>query len=84
MADQLTSITGIVIPASWDTSGAILGTAIVTFDEDIVTVADTGAGRSLIQHLRKTVTVRGTLTTNTVYKTIQVLDFHLSNPGESA
>jgi hypothetical protein len=41
MENQFTSITGIVIPASWDTSGAILGTAIVTFDEDIVTVADT-------------------------------------------
>jgi hypothetical protein len=84
MGHQLTSITGIVIPASWDTSGAILGSAIVTFDEDIVSVADTRAGRLLLQHLRKTVTVRGKLTTGTGSKTIQVLDFHLSNPGEAA
>ncbi|MCF8075177.1 MAG: hypothetical protein K9K63_11010 [Desulfotignum sp.] len=84
MADQLTSITGIVIPASWDTNGAILGTAIVTFDEDIVTVADTRAGRPLIHHLRKTVTVRGQITPGTVSKTIHVLDFHLPAPGEAA
>lgn len=84
MTHQLTSITGIVIPASWDPNGAILGTAIVTFDEDIVSVADTGSGRSLIQHLRKTVTVRGKLTTGTVSKTIQVLEFYLHGSGEAA
>jgi hypothetical protein len=84
MENQFTSITGIVIPASWDTSGAILGTAIVTFDEDIVTVADTRAGRPLLQHLRRTVTVRGQMTTDTVSKIIHVLNFHLHDPGEPA
>lgn len=84
MENQLTSITGIVIPAFWDTNGAILGTAIVTFDEDLVTVADTGSGRSLIQHLRKTVTVTGQMTTGTVSKTIAVLGFYLHGSGEAA
>jgi hypothetical protein len=84
MEHPLTSITGIVIPASWDTSGAILGTAIVTFDEDTVMVADTGSGRTLIQHLRKTVTVTGQMSTRDASKTIHVLEFRLHGSGEAA
>jgi hypothetical protein len=40
METPLTSIKGIIIPASWDTNGTILSTAIVTFDEDIFAVTD--------------------------------------------
>ncbi len=84
MENQLTSITGIVIPASWDPNGAVTGTAIVTFDEDIVTVAATGFGRSLTQHLRKTVTVKGQITTGTVPKSIHVLECYFHGSGEAA
>lgn len=77
MEQPITSITGIVIPASWDAGGAVLGTAIVTFDEDTVMVADTDSGSALIQHLRKTVTVTGQMSTRNASKTIQVKEFHL-------
>jgi hypothetical protein len=84
MEHPLTSITGIVIPASWDAAGAILGTAIVTFDEDTVMVADTGFGSALIHHLRKTVTVTGQVSTRDAFKTIHVQQFRLHGPGEAA
>lgn len=83
METELTSITGIVIPASWDAHGAILGTAIVTFDEDLVMVADTGPGSTLTHHLRKTVTVTGRVT-GTTSKTIHVFDVYFHGPGEAA
>ena len=72
MTTELTSITGIVIPASWDSGGKVLGTAIVTFDEDHVAVADTGSGRDLILHLRETVTVFGQMQVQGTLKTIHV------------
>jgi hypothetical protein len=84
MEHQLTSITGIVIPASWDAGGMVLGTAIVTFDEDTVMVADTDSGSALIQHLRKTVTVTGQVSTHNASKIIQVSEFRLHGPGEAA
>lgn len=82
MATDLTSITGIVIPASWDTSGTITGTAIVTFDEDHVMVADTGPGRDLVLHLRETVTVSGLIEIQGPLKTVHVQTFHICHPGE--
>jgi hypothetical protein len=84
MEQPITSITGIVIPASWDAGGAILGTAIVTFDEDTVMVADTDSGSALIQHLRKTVTVTGQISTLDASKTIHVMEFRLHGPDEAA
>jgi hypothetical protein len=81
MATDFTSITGIVIPASWDTGGTITGTAIVTFDEDRVMVADTGPGRDLVLHLRETVTVFGHLEIQGLSKTIHVRKFSISCPG---
>ena len=82
MATDLTSITGIVIPASWDSSGIITGTAIVTFDEDHVMVADTGPGRDLVLHLRETVTVFGLIEMQGPSKTVHVQKFHICHPGE--
>ncbi|MDZ7665053.1 MAG: hypothetical protein U5K27_06955 [Desulfotignum sp.] len=84
MATDFTSITGIVIPASWDAGGTILGTAIVTFDEDHITVADTGPGSALIPYLRKTVTVTGQLQIQGNSKTIHVREFNVLVPGEAA
>jgi hypothetical protein len=84
MATDLTSITGIVIPASWDTAGTILGTAIVTFDEDIITVADTVSGSALTLYLRKTVTVIGQMQTQGTSKTIHVREFSVLDPGEAS
>ncbi|MEX1298659.1 MAG: hypothetical protein AB1Z38_14635 [Desulfotignum sp.] len=84
MATDITSITGIVIPASWDTAGTIIGTAIVTFDEDIVTVADTFSGSALIPYLRKTVTVIGQMQIQDSSKTIHVREFSVLDPGEAA
>jgi hypothetical protein len=87
MATDLTSITGIVIPASWDTSGTITGTAIVTFDEDHVAVADTGFGRDLVFHLRETVTVFGQIRVQGLSKTIHVHKISFTGaeevPGQS-
>jgi len=83
MATDLTSITGIVIPALWDAAGAILGTAIVTFDEDHITVAGTGSGSDLIPYLRKTVTVTGLLQIQGNSKTIHVREFTVLGPGEA-
>ncbi len=82
MATDLTCITGIVIPASWDTGGAITGTAIVTFDEDRVMVADTGPGPDLVLHLRETVTVSGLVEIQGPSKIIHVQTFHICHPGE--
>ncbi len=83
MATEFTTITGIVIPASWDTSGAVLGTAIVTFDEDHVAVADTGFGRDLIHHLRETVTVFGQIQVRGPSKTIHVQKFNVKGLKEA-
>jgi hypothetical protein len=82
MTTEFTTITGIVIPASWDSSGAVLGTAIVTFDEDHVAVADTGLGPDLILHLRETVTVFGQIQFLGLSKTIHVQKFRIKDPKE--
>jgi hypothetical protein len=83
MTTEFTTITGIVIPASWDTNGRILGTAIVTFDEDHVAVADTGSGRDLILHLRETVTVFGQIQFLGLSKTIHVQKFSINGQKET-
>jgi hypothetical protein len=83
MTTEFTSITGIVIPASWDAGGAVLGTAIVTFDEDLVTVADTGTGKALKGFLRKTVTVTGQIQIQGTAKSIHVREFCLKEPGQT-
>lgn len=70
------SIKGIVIPASWDANGSILTTAILTFDEDIFTVADTISGKALTRHLRKTVTATGYVVVQGASKSIQILNFN--------
>lgn len=79
-----TCIRGIIVPASWDPNGNPLGTAIVTFDEDIFTVTDTESGRALVRYLRETVTVTGWTKTQGSIKTIHVQDFHIHGPGEAA
>lgn len=84
METQLTSIKGIIIPASWDTNGTILSTAIVTFDEDIFAVTDSDCGRSLTHHLRETVTVTGWVSVHGSSKLIHVQGFQIHSPGEAA
>ena len=84
METPLTSIKGIIIPASWDTNGTILSTAIVTFDEDIFAVTDSDCGRSLTRHLRETVTVSGWVSVHGSSKHIHVQGFQIHGPGEAA
>lgn len=84
METQLTSIKGIIIPASWDTNGTILSTAIVTFTEDMFAVTDSDCGRSLTLHLRETVTVTGRVSVHGSSKRIHVQDFQIHIPGEGA
>jgi len=83
MENTLTSIRGIIIPASWDTDGSILTTAIVTFDEDTFAVADTDSGRTLACHLRQTVTATGCISIQGSSKTIQVEDFFIHGPDDA-
>lgn len=83
MRNTPTSIRGIIIPASWDTDGSILTTAIVTFDEDTFAVADTDSGRALAHHLRKTVTATGCINIQGSSKTIQVADFFIHGPDDT-
>jgi hypothetical protein len=84
MEQHPTSIRGIIVPASWDAGGSPLGTAIVTFDEDIFTVIDTESGRALVRYLRETVTVTGWVQIQGPTKTIHVENFHIHGPGEAA
>ncbi|HSL62917.1 MAG TPA: hypothetical protein VK885_14105 [Desulfotignum sp.] len=84
MEQHPTSIRGIIVPASWDAGGSPLGTAIVTFDEDIFTVTDSESGRALVRHLRETVTVTGWTETLGSAKIIHVENFHIHGPGEAA
>ncbi len=84
METQLTSIKGIIIPASWDTNGNILSTAIVTFTEDVFAVTDSVCGRSLTHHLRETVTITGWVSVHGSSKHIHVQSFHILDPGETA
>lgn len=84
MEQHPTSIRGIIVPASWDANGNPLGTAIVTFDEDIFTVTDSESGRALVRYLRETVTVTGWVQIQGIAKTIHVQNFHVHGPGEAA
>ncbi|MEE4364289.1 MAG: hypothetical protein V2J08_10165 [Desulfotignum sp.] len=84
MENTPTSISGIIIPASWDTDGSILTTAIVTFDEDTFAVADTDSGRVLAHHLRQTVTATGWIDIQGSSKTIQVENFFIHGPDDVA
>ncbi|MCF8114230.1 MAG: hypothetical protein K9K21_10325 [Desulfotignum sp.] len=84
MENTPTAIKGIIIPASWDTDGSILTTAIVTFDEDTFAVADTDSGRALARHLRRTVTATGLINIQGTSKTIQVENFFIHGPDDPA
>ncbi len=72
-----TSISGIIIPADWDSDGKALKIAIVTFNEDTVIVADNACCRNLMNFIRQTVTVSGKLTIIDTVKKIMVDHFEI-------
>ena len=71
-------IKGIVAPSQWDKDGKVLQTRIMTFNEDQFEVADTELGRSLLLHIRKTVTAAGEMQSIGSEKQIRIhkLTFH--------
>ncbi|SDU57400.1 hypothetical protein [Desulfobacula phenolica] len=77
MDKHQTSINGIIIPVDWNTEGKALKIAIVTFDEDTVMVADNACCRSLMNHIRKTVTVSGEISIINTVKKMRVEHFEI-------
>lgn len=72
-----TSIRGIIIPAEWDKDGKIISTAIVTFNEDRFLILNNRFSRTLVNHLRKTVTITGNVTIHGFLKVVNVNQVHI-------
>jgi hypothetical protein len=59
MPAKLTEITGIVVPARWDESGNVTGTAIHSFDENEYIIEYDRSGELLSKLIHKSVVVTG-------------------------
>lgn len=72
-----TVINGIIIPSGWNDKGEIQNIAIVTFDEDTFLIADNKHAKTLMNCLRKTVTLSGKVSMKGLQKEIRVSGFEI-------
>ena len=61
MKDELTTIQGIIIPASWDKKGEIVAVAVATMDEQEFLVEDDAVSRNLLSHIHQEAVLRGSV-----------------------
>jgi len=77
MSRAQTIINGIIIPSQWNENGEIQNIAIVTFDEDTFLIADNNHARTLMNSLRKTVTLSGKVSVKGIQKEICISKFQI-------
>ncbi|MCM2285609.1 MAG: hypothetical protein NDI81_12560 [Desulfobacula sp.] len=80
MSKAQTVINGIIIPSEWNEKGEIQNIAIVTFDEDTFLIADNNHARTLMNSLRKTVTLSGKVSMKGIQKEIRISKFQIHEP----
>ncbi|OGQ89930.1 MAG: hypothetical protein A2464_13690 [Deltaproteobacteria bacterium RIFOXYC2_FULL_48_10] len=80
MSKAQTVINGIIIPSEWNEKGEIQKIAIVTFDEDTFLIADNNHARTLMNSLRKTVTLSGKVSMKGIQKEIRISKFQIHEP----
>ena len=68
-------IEGLIIPASWDSKGNVIGLAIATRDEEEYLIADKDQVDRLKQLLRQEVEIKGILATKEGKRIIKVKRF---------
>lgn len=77
MSRSQTVINGIIIPSEWNEKGEIQNIAIVTFDEDTFLIARNNHAKTLMNSLRKTVTLSGKVSMKGVRKEIRISKFQI-------
>lgn len=77
MGGSQTVINGIIIPSEWNDKGEIQSIAIVTFDEDTFRIADNHHARTLMNSLRKTVTLTGKVSMKGAQKEFRISKFQV-------
>ena len=75
--NNLTTITGLIIPANWDRDGNVTGVAISTHDEDEYLVQERAKGAEMLRLVRREVEVTGWAELDQGKKTITVKDYRL-------
>ena len=76
-------LTGIVIPAQWDTNGRVITISIHTNDEKIFIVEHTKTGNDLFDFIHKEVKVTGKIRERIDGKTsISIKSFMISNSND--
>ncbi|MBU1340470.1 MAG: hypothetical protein KKE44_13215 [Proteobacteria bacterium] len=77
METSQTIINGLIIPSEWNENGKILSIAVLTFDEDKFFIANNAMAQTLMNFLRKPVTLSGNVTMNGNLKTINITQFQI-------
>ncbi len=77
MGKSQTVINGIIVPSEWNEKGEIQNIVIVTFDEDTFLIADNDHARTLMNSLRKTVTLSGKVSIKGIQKEIRISNFQI-------
>ena len=77
MGKSQTVINGIIVPSEWNEKGEIQNIVIVTFDEDTFLIADNGHAKTLMNSLRKTVTLSGKVSIKGTQKEIRISNFQI-------
>ena len=77
MGKSQTVINGIIVPSEWNEKGEIQNIVIVTFDEDTFLIADNDHARTLMNSLRKTVTLSGKVSIKGTQKEIRISNFQI-------
>ena len=77
MGKSQTVINGIIVPSEWNEKGEIQNIVIVTFDEDTFLIADNDHARTLMNSLRKTVTLSGKVSIKGAQKEIRISSFQI-------
>ena len=80
MSRSQTVINGIIIPSEWNEKGEIQNIAIVTFDEDTFLISRNNHAKSLMNSLRKTVTLSGKVSMKGIRKEICISKFQIHEP----
>jgi hypothetical protein len=83
MENSETIISGIIVPAEWGEVGNVTGIALVTFDEDTFSIADSRKARTLMNFLRKTATLSGKVSGHGAHKKIHITQFQILESGQA-